>query len=523
MEWQHGKTGRFYETRAAAAVRLKYLQYFFSFPLAMIFATSQHYLLQGRADVFGLKFITIGVIAFGAGATVFFTVAGADNISKLSKIASVLALVGLIPYFALPEGVVSSVCAVILMAGIGGCVSLSSYSSGFILNNAERFLGGVLILVITALFRIANELLHAYAFFMPAVMGIIALGLIVSSFLCKAGDFKLNLSGRGGYNASIWLILLLFLSFFLTKSLGIHIPEFHMPGSDITKGTSVIAAAGLCLVLHFLLERGIWTICNIFFIAVIGCYVLSMLGYHTLTDASYGLKEVGLLVSIYMIGCYTNRFSNFKMHKRILFLMMPVIIPIYIIPDILSGTGLLLPVAIGISSALFLTFLLLTPLFSKHLFSTGWAEVLPDAEDSVESSVVKSVDVSVNAVDKSAKVSVDAVDKSAKVSVDANVEAYVSAPADTSVDTSAPDYMALHTAAHINRRSTDYDHRFDNLGLTSREKETAFYLLQGCSAKQVASELGIKLDTVRYHTKNLYKKLGIGSKAELFARFGVDM
>ena len=40
-------------------------------------------------------------------------------------------------------------------------------------------------------------------------------------------------------------------------------------------------------------------------------------------------------------------------------------------------------------------------------------------------------------------------------------------------------------------------------------------LMLGNSAEAVADKLGISLNTVRTHSKNLYRKLGIHAKAEL--------
>jgi DNA-binding CsgD family transcriptional regulator len=55
--------------------------------------------------------------------------------------------------------------------------------------------------------------------------------------------------------------------------------------------------------------------------------------------------------------------------------------------------------------------------------------------------------------------------------------------------------------------------------LSPREKEVSSLLLQGQSAKEIAKKLEITVSTANFHIKNLYKKLNIGSHAELFARF----
>ena len=444
-----------------SSIRLGYMQYFFAFPLAMIFATSQHYLLQGRADMFGLKFITIGVVAFGVGATAFFSMASAKNIALLSRIASLLALAGFVPYLLLPDGAAAFACAVLFMAGIGGCVSLSSFSSGFVLNHAERFMGSVIILLFSGTVRIANELFRLPGFAMPAVMGAVALGLMASTFLCNAGAFAQRGANPGKYNAAIWLVLFLFFSYFMTKSLGIHLEAFHLPKSNIAKGFSVLAAALLCLIAQASLKRGIWTMCNVFFIAAIGCFALDAFGQRVLADVAYGFREIGMVVAFYLIGCATNRFSNFRMHKQLLFIMMPAIVPIYVIPDLLAGAALLYPAAIGISSALFVVFLLLSPVFSKHVFSADWHDSKMQGGEA---------------------------------------------------ETAGPEW-----APPSKPRQTG---QLEEYHLTPREKEIAVLLLQGMEIKQVAGTLNLKFDTVRYHMKNLYKKLNIGSRTELFARFG---
>jgi DNA-binding CsgD family transcriptional regulator len=59
----------------------------------------------------------------------------------------------------------------------------------------------------------------------------------------------------------------------------------------------------------------------------------------------------------------------------------------------------------------------------------------------------------------------------------------------------------------------------DHLNLTAREEEIFTMLLAGKAPKEIAYTLKISYDTVRFHQKNLYRKLGIQSRAELFARY----
>ena len=57
------------------------------------------------------------------------------------------------------------------------------------------------------------------------------------------------------------------------------------------------------------------------------------------------------------------------------------------------------------------------------------------------------------------------------------------------------------------------------LGLTPREMEVFTMLLTDASPKQIAATLGVSYATVNFHSKNLYRKLEIQSRTELFAKY----
>lgn len=54
--------------------------------------------------------------------------------------------------------------------------------------------------------------------------------------------------------------------------------------------------------------------------------------------------------------------------------------------------------------------------------------------------------------------------------------------------------------------------------LTEREKEIVQCLVEGMSYKLIACQLNIALDTVRYHLRNIYKKLQVNSKAQVISK-----
>lgn len=55
--------------------------------------------------------------------------------------------------------------------------------------------------------------------------------------------------------------------------------------------------------------------------------------------------------------------------------------------------------------------------------------------------------------------------------------------------------------------------------LTKKEKEITDLVLEGLPYKSIAAKLNLSLNTIQYHMKNIFYKLGIKTKAELFKMF----
>ena len=70
------------------------------------------------------------------------------------------------------------------------------------------------------------------------------------------------------------------------------------------------------------------------------------------------------------------------------------------------------------------------------------------------------------------------------------------------------------------RKMLDYFRSKESLEdvLTSREKEIVQCLVEGMSYKLIANKLDVALDTVRYHLRNIYKKLNVNSKAQVISK-----
>lgn len=76
----------------------------------------------------------------------------------------------------------------------------------------------------------------------------------------------------------------------------------------------------------------------------------------------------------------------------------------------------------------------------------------------------------------------------------------------------------LHDNMSINNQLYVSDQFAADL-LTERERQVVQLILQGLSSKQIATQLGIVLGTVKNHRKNIYKKLKINGQQELYHLF----
>ena len=75
--------------------------------------------------------------------------------------------------------------------------------------------------------------------------------------------------------------------------------------------------------------------------------------------------------------------------------------------------------------------------------------------------------------------------------------------------------------AEMQKAATEKLDQFASYKLTPRQKEVALLLLEGKTRRQISGELGLSESTVKLHVSELYKRLGINSRFELFKLFDV--
>ncbi len=451
------------ETLRLKNIRRSHLPYFFAFPLAMIFANMQEVLFKSDYSLFGLDAVTLMAGSYCLGAGVLFIFSNQRNLSAIARLSAVIASVGFLFWLLLPDSAASLSFAMLFMAGIGGCAASGGYSYAFVLNNTERFWGIVLISFFYALARINAGLPLLSPTGLRIFMVLLVAGVVVSLAAYRAKDFEhVQKRQEKGLGPAVWLMLYFFMAMYFIDMFFIYLPGTAEPDAMILCGAFGLAAVLLCVLLQILLSCSVWVMCNLFFIALVGSYALMYApAGSALRMAAISLH--GLQLIGYLAGIYLlGCVLNRFGDFRLFKLIVAVIMPVSVLMYLVPDLLAGMPSVLhGTAMASSATLFIIFLLLSPAY-----------------SSYLFSADWS--------------------------------------------DDLRRLTMSEAQKRVEQAD-RFDSLNLTPREKEIAALLLQGLTIKQIAVSLDIAFDTAKYHIRNLYKKLGIGSRPELFARFTVSI
>ncbi|CAM4246360.1 hypothetical protein BOMU111920_17880 [Bordetella muralis] len=77
-------------------------------------------------------------------------------------------------------------------------------------------------------------------------------------------------------------------------------------------------------------------------------------------------------------------------------------------------------------------------------------------------------------------------------------------------------YITQHVARGVRLMSA-----LNALRLPQRQYELAYWLARGLSESQIAQRMGISLNTVVYHRRQLYNRLGASHRIELLTKLGL--
>lgn len=255
------------ETLSPGSIRRQYLPYFLAFPLAMIFVNVEDFFLSGRSGTPGLPAVAYAFLAFTAGAVAFFTVCREDNTARVSRAAALTAAAGMLLWLIFQTGLPSFFFMLVLMAGIGGCVSCAGFSFVFVLNNAERFFGCALMLAAIRLIKLFALLPAISPLFRQGLALCPTAALVVSMLRFRQEDFSgRTVCGAERFNGGVRLTMFLLIAYFAIRITGFYAPAFRYVPSSFLLGALELLPLFFCLAAQTVFRRSVWTLCNVFFL-----------------------------------------------------------------------------------------------------------------------------------------------------------------------------------------------------------------------------------------------------------------
>jgi DNA-binding CsgD family transcriptional regulator len=267
---------------------------------------------------------------------------------------------------------------------------------------------------------------------------------------------------QASLNPAIKLTLYFFVAHYFVEIFYTYLPGTSSAAAQVANGSVGILVVFLAITLQLLTRRSVWNMCNVFFIAMLLTYGLYFMpegsALRNLARYIHAFEQMGYIAAYYLLGCVFKKHGDFRLFKLCLVIILPLSMLSYLIPGTISAYA---PDSLPLAA----TLITAAVFIGFILLSPAYSKHLFAAD---WSDAFSSVDMT------------EAV------------------------------------------RKVEESNLLENLKLTPREKEVAALLLQGNDAKQIAAELSISVHTANFHTKNLYKKLGINKRSELFARLYSD-
>ncbi len=446
-----------------ASVRPSMLRYVLAYTFELVFYAVWGSFLPVETGLLGLPGKTAAYIGHMAGSLIVMLL-WSERFTWLIRISAAVTLGGFIPFvFADPGGSARLILSIAAMTGLGGAVTCARCGYAFAANNAERLVGiSVMTLSVAGVY--ALELIR-----LPEVLTgrILPLALLFAMCYCllrfKEGDLAAKQeSGREDARGLYWALAFMIVYF------GIDGYIYKLTGGP--DGTPYgmfclgIALAGIAFFLSQVrLRLNVWHLWSVFFALALLMAVTAVLAPAIGSELPFhflgGLAILGWPLCLYMLACAQRRFASYRLLKRCTVIFV-VLSPLTTVSDDLFRTYM--PERMPLISLIYVVTMLVLFLVT-----------LPESYRSLFSAVWIS-DLHMN------------------------------------------DMKEL-------REKVEETDRFGGCGLTARQKEVAALLLAGKTRRQISGELGLSESTVKTHTSDLYRKLGINSRTELFAAFGVTV
>jgi DNA-binding CsgD family transcriptional regulator len=446
-------------------IRPAKLVYVLAYSFELIFYAFHTTFLSVDTKLFGLSpsmLMYIGHILM----SLIIMLLWSKRFKHLIYISIATTVLGFLAFMFIPGGIPKLLCAVLTMAGLGGCVTSARCGFAFASNNSERLLGVVLALGGRMILNFLDAILPDGSFgdnilFMYIYPGLALAGLVFCLLRFRESDLEVKEQVTSADKKGLYWAFVIFTVFFALEGYTGFMDNNSFAYSDLLDGVGKLLAIALFVFILLLLKKTIWHTWNLFLVIAIAAAALANLGGGSLVDIPLhlflGVYEIGWMAVIYILACAQRRFASLKLLKQCT-LIFVIISPLTTLSS--EVAGMLFPQHIALFSlgyvlVITFAFLMVSPSIFKYLFSAAWLWELHKNDMTLIREKVEETD------------------------------------------------------------------RFAKYNLTPREKEIATFLLAAKTRRWISAELHISESTVKMHVSNLYKKVEINSISELFSLFGV--
>ncbi len=442
-------------------VRLSRLCYMLAYSIELILYSVRNHFMPIDREFCGLpgRFIVLAV--YGISSLVIMLL-WSRRFKHLVWISVLVMIAGFVPFILLPDSDFRLLYSVTAYAGLGGAVTSARCGYAFALNNAERLLGIVIMYLSCTVVRYIDTSNFNELWWAQVLPMLLVIALSVCLIMFREKDLEVKEESSSADAKSMYWALAYFIMYFAVDGYTFALLDSsNRPAYKFLLAGTLLSAT-LLIVMLAVLRLNVWHVWNVFFVSTLVMAVLAVLTKQIGSACPHyfvsGLSLTGWPLCIYMLACVQRRFASYALLKKCTIIFV-----------------IFSPIA-GISDDIV-------------------EEYFPSLTPTV--TLVISIVLIVTALLLSPLSYRDLFSKKWIVQL-------------SSVD------------MDLIREKVEKKDKFEDYSLTSRQKEIATMLLAAKTRRQIAGELGVSESTVKNHTSELYKKLGINSRVELFKIFGVS-
>jgi DNA-binding CsgD family transcriptional regulator len=449
------------ESMSLKNVRLSRFCYFMAYSFELILYSLRGHFMPLGTGYFGISGSVFVTVAYGL-ASLIVMLLWTPKFKPLVRISVLVTAIGFVPFAFMPAGNLRLIFAIIAYIGLGGCVTSARCGYAFAVNNVERLVGIVIMYFANTFIRYIDTDTTNALLWTKILPLVVMAAMCVCLLMFKENDFEVKESSDEKDTKGLYWAFAYFIGYFVIDGY----LWGNLDSDNRAEYRFLLAGLLISGVLLYVglktLKLNVWHIWNLCFVFSVTTGLFTAFGK---SSASFntmhlfsGLSVIGWPLCIYMLACAQRRFASYKLLKKCTVI-----------------------------------FVLVSPLcyFSDDVFEDYFPALMPYA------TLVAFLVVVIGLL--------------------------ILSPFSFKYLFSSEWIEQIHNddMTFIIEKVEQTD-RFGKYNLTPRQKEIAILLLAAKTRRQIAGELGVSESTVKNHTSELYKKLGINSRIELFRIFGID-